>query len=318
MRVNRKFLYWGVFFATMGAVLVAADLVTIDDAAVADALRLWPLVFVAFGLAIVLRRTQFSLAGGMIAAALPGLVIGGAIAVAPRTGFDCASGVPAAYATQQGSFTGSATVDVTTSCGELSISTAPGSGWRLDAGNTADNSASVTSTGSLLSISGSRRNGWFGWSGRDVWRLTLPTSPISDLSLVVNAGEGHINLSGAQLGSLEMANNAAASTVDLSTATVSSISGTVNAGAVSLDLPAGQNIVGTFHVNAGSLKVCAPPGLGVRVHHTGVLSSARYGDLVQSGSEWQSPDYATAAYHADFTSSVNVGSIDFNPIGGCK
>ena len=80
MRINRRFLYWGAFLAALGGVLVAADLRNGDTAVIADALRFWPLAFVAIGLGLVLRRTRFSLPAGLLAAAVPGLVLGGSFA----------------------------------------------------------------------------------------------------------------------------------------------------------------------------------------------------------------------------------------------
>ena len=89
MRVNRGLLYTGVFLVAIGSVLVAADLGAIDAARLTDALRLWPLAVIAIGASLVLRRSRFSLQGGMLAAALPGLLLGGAIAIAPTYVPDC-------------------------------------------------------------------------------------------------------------------------------------------------------------------------------------------------------------------------------------
>ena len=77
MRVNRRFLYWGVFLVALGGVLVVVDLGAIAPAVIVDVLRLWPLALVAIGLGLVLRRTRFSVPGGMLAAAAPGLLLGG-------------------------------------------------------------------------------------------------------------------------------------------------------------------------------------------------------------------------------------------------
>src|SRR5438477_195163 len=107
VRVNRRFLYAGVFLAAIGGVLVATDLDVVDTAALADAVRLWPLIPIAIGLGILLRRTQFSLSSGLIAAAIPGLVLGAAFAAGPRFVGDCgARRDPAGVATQQGTFEG--------------------------------------------------------------------------------------------------------------------------------------------------------------------------------------------------------------------
>jgi hypothetical protein len=89
MRVDRGLLYTGVFLVAIGSVLVAVDAGAIDATRLTDALRLWPLAVIAIGASLVLRRSRLSLPGGMLAAALPGLVLGGAIAIAPTYAPDC-------------------------------------------------------------------------------------------------------------------------------------------------------------------------------------------------------------------------------------
>ncbi len=331
MRVNRRFLYWGVFLVAIGAVLVAADLHAVDAATIADALRLWPLAFVAIGLGLVLRRTRFSLPGGMIAVAVPGLLLGGGFAVAPRI-VDCGAGtVSSTVATHQGVFDGPARISVTTGCGSLVVGTAPGAGWQLDAGSPEGLAPRIDASGRSLTVDAGSEHGWhffFGSDGldsgrlldrsRDTWRLTLPTSEIDDLSLTVNAGEGRIDLPDAQIGHLDLTTNAAKTTVDLTRASVASLSGTVNAGMLSFDLPAAANVTGSMEVNAGALQVCVPSGLGLRVHHTGALSGISANGHRQTGADWQSPDYASATYHADLNVNVNLGNVEIDPIGGCK
>jgi hypothetical protein len=320
MRVNRRFLYWGVFFAAIGGVLVAVDVRAIDTTTIADALRLWPLAFVAIGVGLILRQTRFSVASGMLAAAIPGLVLGGGFALAPRLSVDCgAGGAPSTVVSRQGVFVGPARVSVATGCGSLVVSTASGSGWQLEAGNTATRTPVIAASTQALSIDAGGREGWHIFdAGRDTWRLTLPTSPIETLSLVVNAGEGRIALPGAQIGHLDLTTNAAETTVDLSEASVGNVSGTVNAGLLSFHLPASADVVGSMEVNAGALRVCVPSGLGLRIHHSGVLSGTSVNGLQQTGTDWQSPDYATAAHRADLNVNVNLGSVEINPIGGCK
>src|SRR4026209_1580911 len=127
MRVNRKLVYAGLFLVTLGGVLVAADQGGVDTPTLADAARLWPLIFVAIGVAIVLRRTPPHQSRGMPAApgprrplraaargarrvagvgpatGVPCLVRGGALAVAPRFAGDCGvRGDPAMVANREG------------------------------------------------------------------------------------------------------------------------------------------------------------------------------------------------------------------------
>lgn len=319
MRVNRRFLYWGVFLVAIGGVLVVADLGAVDSTTIADALRLWPLAFVAIGAGLVLRRTRFSLAGGMLAAALPGLMLGGGFALAPGIPVDCrAGGTPSTFETREGAFDGPARVSVATGCGSLVVSTVPGSGWLFEAGNTESRTPIIDASGRELSIDAGGRDGWHWFDrGQDTWRLTLPTSQIEDLSLTVTAGEGRVGLPGARIGHLDLTTNAAQTTVDLSETSVTSLSGTVNAGMLSFRLP-DADVSGSMKINAGALQVCAPSGLGLRVHHTGALSGVTVNGLQQSGSDWQSPDYPSAAHQADLTIDANLGGVEIDPIGGCR
>ena len=320
MRVNRRFLYWGVFLVAIGGVLVATDLAAVDSATIADALRLWPLAIIAIGIGLLLRRTRFSLAGGMIAAALPGLLLGGAFAAAPDVSVDCCGrGEPVNVSTNDGTFDGPATVSVSTGCGTLIVNTVTGNRWTLEGGSTANQPPIVNATGRSLSIDSGATGGWhFFEAGRDRWSLTLPTTRIDDLSLVVNAGKGQIDLAGAQLGRLDLTTNAGETIVDVSGASLSSVSGALNAGLLSLHLPSGSDISGSLTVNAGALQVCTPPGLGLRVTHGGVLSGIKVDGLQVAGNDWQSPHYASATHRADLNVVVNVGAVEINPIGGCK
>jgi hypothetical protein len=320
MRVNRRLLYPGAFLVAIGGVLVATDIRNGDTGVIADALRLWPLAIVAIGLGIALRRTRFSLPAGVLAAAVPGLVLGGTFAVAPRIAVNCGSGdTPSNIATHQGTFDGPARVSVASGCGDLVVTTAPGSGWQFDAGDTGGRTPIIDVSARALSIEAGRFQGWHAFDvGRDIWRLTLPTSAIEDLSLTVDAGEGRIGLPGAAIGRLELTTNAGHTSVDLSEASVSNLSGTVNAGVLSFQLSASADVVGTMEVNAGALQVCAPSGLGLRIHHVGVLSGISVSGLQQTGTDWQSPDYASAAHHADLDIRVNLGGVEIDPIGGCK
>jgi hypothetical protein len=334
MRVNRRFLYWGVFLVAIGAVLVAVDLRIIDPATIVDALRLWPLAIVAIGIGLVLRRTRFSLPGGMLAAVAPGLLLGAGFAVAPHFALDCGAagtGGATSTASRVGVFDGPARVSVTTGCGHLVVDTASGAGWQFQAGDTGSRAPIIDASARALSINTARPEGWhfsFGLGGdddrgaidtaRDDWRVTLPTTAIEDLSLVVNAGQGQIHLPGAQIGHLDLTTNAGQTTVDLTEGAAASLTGTVNAGMLSISLPATSDAVASVKVNAGALQVCVPAGLGLSVHHTGALSGFSVDGVHQSGSEWQSDDYASATHHANLNVKVNLGNVEIDPIGGCK
>jgi hypothetical protein len=320
MQVNRRFLYWGIFFVAIGGILVASDLRAVDTPTLTDVLRLWPLALVAIGLSIVLRRTRLSLPGLMVAAAVPGLVVGGALAVAPRFIGDCgARGESASVASTQGTFDSAATVTVRSGCGSLNVKTSPGTGWQFDAGNTAGRTPTIDSSPQSLSIDANGNNSPdFLDAGRDTWNLTLPTSDLDSVSLVVNAGRGQVVLPGARINRLALTANAAEMLVDASAASVANLSAVINAGSLSIHLPADSDVVGSLRVGAGQLQICSPPGVGLRVTSRGTAEMVRVDGLQQHASEWQSPDYASASHRADLSVNVNFGVVEINPIGGCK
>jgi hypothetical protein len=84
MRVDRTLLYAGVFVVALGAGLLLAGRWQLTTNDLIGVLGLWPLAVIAVGLALALRQTQLSLASGLLAAAVPGLVLGGVMALSPR------------------------------------------------------------------------------------------------------------------------------------------------------------------------------------------------------------------------------------------
>lgn len=320
MRIHRRFLYAGLFLIAAGGVLVAADLGAIDTTTLTGLLRLWPFAIIAIGLALVVRRTPYGLPGGMLAAALPGLVLGGALAVAPRFAADCGvAGDAAAEVTREvGRFDGSADVVVRTGCGSIDVHTEPGDAWQLAASNTAGRKPAITSTERSLRIDATGENGLEALDdGRDRWDLLLPTSEIEYLELIVNAGHGTVDLPDADLGRLVLTANASDVVVDASAASVDELSAVVNVGRLSIRLPAESDLTGSLRVGGGAVQICAPPDAGLRVTTRGVAEEVTVAGLRQTGAEWQSPDYDSAAHRADLTVHISVGAVEINPIGGC-
>jgi len=316
MTANRGFLYWGVFLVAAGAVTLVAQGDAVNGDVIAQALRLWPVVLIALGTGLLLRRTRFGLAGGMLAAATPGLLLGGLVVAVPRMVPDCGGVQPVSLDTRQGTFDGAASVDLSLACGELFVTTAPGSGWQLQASDTA---ATVGVSADRLSVTSSSQRRPFGFiRGGDVWRVSLPVANPLDLTAQVNAGRGRFDLAGAQLGNVRLAVNAGDARVDLSQATVGHLSVSVNAASASLRLPTAQDFGADLSVAAGSLRICAASDVGLRIHDTTVLGSAHYAGLVRNGDVWESPGYSMANHHADVTITVNLGSVDVNPMGGCQ
>jgi len=317
MRVNRTLLYTGIFLVAIGGVVVAADLGDVDAAILLDALRLWPIAVIAIGLGLVLRRTRMSLAAGLLAAAAPGLLLGSAFAVVPRFGDFCGAGdVAAGAVTREGAFDGAARVSVTTGCGTLDVQAAPGAEWRLEALDTGGRVPVVVGSARSLSIDAVDSDGWLG-AGSDEWDLTLPASDLEGLTVVVNAGRGDIDLGEAQVDGLSVTANAADVTVDASAGSIGRLTGTVNFGRLSIQLPA-ADLEGSLAASAGTIQVCAPPGLGLRVTTNESMGQVSVDGRHLGRADYQSPDYASADHRADLIVDVSFGTIEIDPIGGCR
>jgi hypothetical protein len=319
MTVKRRFLYLGTFFIALGAVVLVAQSDAVRTA-IDEAVALWPILVIALGVGLLLRRTRFDLAGGMLAAATPGLLLGGLIVTAPRIPYtDCGPIEPSSFTTRVGTFEGPASVDLRLACGDLTVTAAPGTGWQLQAGSTGAPAPIVDASPDRLSVASATRLRGFGSFGdHDVWRVALPDANPVALAAEIDAGRGRFDLAGARLSSLRVVANAGDVQIDLAGASVADVSVRMNAAKVSLTLPTASDVAADLSVNAGSLRLCAASDTGVRIHQTGVLSSTAYAGLVRSGEVWESPGYASANHHADVTASVNVGSVDLNPVGGCQ
>lgn len=318
MHVHRKTLYLGVFLIAMGAVVLVAQGGIVDDATVTRALGLWPLVVIALGAALVLRGTRLGLAGGLVAAALPGLLFGGLVVAAPDVGFDCRHELPVATEVRDGTFRGRAEVDLVLSCGELRLTTGSGTGWRVESGHSGPIAPAIASSDEGLSVRSSGRDGRFWVDGEaESWAVTLPTAVVMDLAVEVSAGRATVDLTDARLGRLDLAINAGDFDLDLTGAVLDRLEIEANAADAAVRLPV-ADFSAEISANAANVDLCIPAGLGVRFSEDLDLGSVSRDDLVRVGNGWQTLDYETAAHRADVSLSINVGSVHIDPAGGCK
>ena len=84
MTVKRGLLYFGVFLVAAGGVTLLVSAGVLDEARVADALAWWPLAVIAIGAGLVLRHTRAAVPGGVVAAAVPGLMLGAMFVAVPQ------------------------------------------------------------------------------------------------------------------------------------------------------------------------------------------------------------------------------------------
>ena len=321
MTVRRGFLYLGVFLVAIGGVTLLSSSGVLDPARVADALAWWPLAVIAIGVALVARGTSAAVPAGIVAAAAPGLLLGAALVAVPEFSTPCShdasdAGTPI---TREGSFGSHARVSLELSCGELAVSTTPGTGWSLDARTGERRTADVVADAERLDVSSSADRVRFGWTmGADDWNVVLPRDTTLDLDAEINAGRGRLDLSDARLASVDLDVNAGDVQIDLTDASLERLHVGVNAGATTIQLPAAGGFTGDLDVNAGSLQVCVPEGLGLRVTSSAALGSIDMNGLTRDGDVWVTPGYATSQGRADLSVSASVGSVDINAEGVCK
>ena len=320
MRINRALLYAGTFLVTIGGVLVVVNQGLLATSTVSDALRYWPLAVLAIGTGLVLRHTRISLASGLLAAAMPGLLLGGTFAVAPRLSGDCGvPNQPQSVLSRSGELGSDAHVSVTLNCGSLDVGTADGTGWHLDASYSGGHEPLLSGLDGNLAVTSPSESGFDTLGTRRAsWNLTLPKADIAELMLEVNLGHAQVDLSGANVARLGVTTNAGEVKLDASGSRLQDVSAQVNLGVLSMELPAVTDLHGTFEVNAGGIRICAPPELGLRVVTRDVATQVTVQGLRQAGSTWESANYVSADHRADLEISGSFGAVDINPIGGCK
>jgi hypothetical protein len=132
--------------------------------------------------------------------------------------------------TRQGTLEPGGDVDVHIDCGDLAVSTTPGTLWSLDAGS-AGGPPRVVASATDLEIRPAD-----GTPRRQDWQLALPPA----------------------LGTLALDTNAASATIDLAAADVRRLEATLNAGDLHVTAPAGDMDALEMTLNAGSVEVMAP------------------------------------------------------------
>jgi hypothetical protein len=233
MRVDRGYLFWGIFFVLLGAIPLADREGWIQVGGLGDVWRLWPLILIGIGAAILFSRTSVGLVVTVIAAIVLGSLAGSALTSVGGGVFDCVpTGPPTGLArtSANGTLGPDAAVEVRMDCGTLAVSTSPGTSWTLDAGS-AGGPPRIESSASDLTVRSAD-----GAPGRQDWDLVLPTA----------------------LGALRVDTNAASSDIHLGAEAMGSFGGTINAGDMEVATPAGGIATVRLEANAADLDLIAP------------------------------------------------------------
>jgi hypothetical protein len=320
MHANRSLVFWGVALVTAGAVALAIQNDLVSGAAARDAWRLWPVVLIVIGIAVISARTPFALVGTLVAALVVG-GMGGTLAAGWPDGFSIGCGGEASnLATESGSFTGaaSAEVELDFSCGELAVAMAAGSGWSVDARYAADAEPEIESDDGTLRVE-AERGGVFGFrDARQEWDVTLPTDVGLALMISANAASSTLDLADASLSRLELDANAGEVTLDLSGATADALGISANAGSVELTVDGSTRFDGSVDTNAGSFELCVTDDALVEITVADANVSFSHNldasGLARSGDTWRSGDGP-----ADVVLDVEGNAASFTyTSGGCS
>ncbi len=324
MRIDTRFLDWGIFFILVGAIPLAVQAGWLDASIVAGWWRFWPLLIVGAGIGVLLRHTPLHFVGGMVGALALGLMVGGVFGggVGVRLGdLGCGGGTGgSAFPAQTGSFAAGGSVELDLRCGDLTLSNG-GPGWSV-AGTSRDGiGPDVVASADRLSVRARDTRTSFGpfSDASEAWRVGIPATATA-VDLTLSAGSGTVALGGTNVAAFKASVNAGSTKIDLSGTPLKAVHVDVNAGSATLNLPA-TDVSGSLTVNAGSIRFCVPAGVGLQFTTnddiTGGNDFGQHG-LTKSGGVWQSADWATAPAHITLATNANVGSLTLNPEEGCK
>ena len=323
MKIDRRLLGWGAFLIIAGSIPLAVRAGAIAAASLAGWPSLWPLLLVGAGLGLILRGTPLHLLGGTVSVLTAGVMIGSLLAVGfhgfPAFGA-CGSGSNGTvFADQHGSLGEKSAVRVEFDCGTLDVRAADQEGWTFTGSGPANHTPVVDAVGDGVRFKVPEAPSSFGFDlPSSTWHVTLPRAASLALSVTLNAGEGTVDMSGANVDAFDLTLNAGAITADLGdAASLDGVSVTVNAGSAALSLPATPSSA-SVTVNAGSMKLCVPANVGLRISWGGALASNNFDSLGLvrlDDNHWESA--GASAQRIDINASANAGSFTLVIGGSC-
>jgi hypothetical protein len=320
VNVNRGLVFWGVALITAGIVALAIQSGVIAGESARQLWRLWPVVLIVIGLAVIAARTPFALvttlAAGLIVGGMAGTLVSG---LPDGMNIGC-GGEPAEGVTDAGTFADeTASIELDFSCGDLSVASEPGSEWSIEARYAGGTAPGISSTETSLRVGTDEGGGPFGFSERrQAWDVILPTDVDLDLSVDANAASSYLNLAGGSLSSLAVDANAGEVVLLLAGASVGEFSLDANAGSLSIEMDTETALAGSVEMNAGSLELCIPDSLPVALTIDDDNITFNH-DLDESGLQRQGDTWRSAGGTASVTLEIsgNAASLSLNPEEGC-
>jgi hypothetical protein len=320
MRIDRRRVGFGLFLVTAGVVMVAVREGPIPEETARRAWNLWPLLLIGFGLSMILAGRPGSSLGGLIVAVTFGAMVGGVAATGSIGICSNDHGAGTTSTPDAGGDLGPAAhVTIEQACGDLDVTTMPGSTWVAGVASGGGSPPTIRATNSDLRIT-SPSSGMLETGGSGGWRIVLPQSPSIDLEVTVSAGDARLELGGANLASLSVVRNAGSARIDLrEVAAIGPLSVTVNAGSSTIWLPK-RSLTGHLSANAGSIALCLPTGIGLRVatgESVAASNDFETHGLTRSGNTWETAGYAAAAVRIDLTAEANAASLSLDSASAC-
>jgi hypothetical protein len=302
----RRSLFWPIVLIGIGVVALLFNTGWLDWDRVAQLYRLWPLLLIALGLAILFRgrlpARLMSLFGAILVIVLV-IAVGGAVAAIPRA-IGGASGpvVTSHYAVPTGEVS-APHLELSAGAAQINLHAGP-TGTDLfratiQAPSDEKPEVSVDTTNSTLTVNLPGRSG-FNWGNVNDHR-TVDLTLNDQLPWVVGLSTG-----------------ASQTTLDLSAAKVASVTIASGASTVKLTLPKPEATV-PVSVSGGAmhLSIQRPAGVPIRVSTSGGASSLdvdgnHFGGLFQQGQTFISPDYSNATGRYDISIESGASSIQIS------
>ncbi len=321
MRVNRGLIFWGVALVTAGAVALAIQYDIIAGESAREAWRLWPIVLIVIGIAVISARTPFALmatlAAGLVAGGLAGTLVAG---WTDGMSIGC-GGETDISATANGEFTGaSAQVQLDFDCGDLAVGMAQGTSWNIDALYGSDSEPEISSDAGSMRVILRDAGGFIGFNdSRQDWDVTLPLDVELALDVDADAASSTLDLGGATLSEVAVDANAGEVRLGLGGTAVEDLSIEANAGSIKMTVDQTTTASGRIEMNAGKLDLCVADGVAIALTlaDDNITFSHNLDDsgLTRSGDTWRSGDGT-----ADVTLEIegNAASFTYNPDGGCS
>ena len=202
------------------------------------------------------------------------------------------------------------------------LSVAAGDGWRVE-GEARDGAAPTsTPTTSRSGLCVPDGGGWFdGLDDRETWRITLPRTSASAITMDLNAGSSTLDLGARsrRCARPDHQRGRGRPSTWRGRRDVGDFQIDVNAGSLEVTLP-NQSFEGSIEVNAGSVNLCAPDGAALRLNTeesiVAELRLRRPGSR-QERSTWETPGFDDAAVRIELETQANAGSFSLNPEDGC-